>query len=55
MSKAIRLGIFVFATLLIFAGGVFLIGSRQFFFRKTYRLYAQFQNVAGLGPAQRCE
>jgi phospholipid/cholesterol/gamma-HCH transport system substrate-binding protein len=50
MSKAIRLGIFVFATLLIFAGGVFLIGSRQFFFRKTYRLYAQFQNVAGLGP-----
>jgi len=49
MSRAFRLGVFIVATLLIFAGGVFLIGGRQFLFRRTYRLYTQFQNVAGLG------
>lgn len=48
MSRAFRLGIFVVTTLLILIGGVLLIGNKQFLFRRTYRLGAEFQNVAGL-------
>ncbi len=48
MSRAFRLGIFIVATLLIFAAGVFWIGKKQFLFHSTYRLQAEFQNVAGL-------
>jgi outer membrane protein OmpA-like peptidoglycan-associated protein len=48
MSRAFRLGIFIVAGLLILAGGVFLIGQKRFLFRRTYRLEAQFQDVAGL-------
>src|SRR5258706_456805 len=48
MSRAFRLGIFIVATLLILAAGVFLIGAKRFLFRRTYRLEAEFQNVAGL-------
>jgi phospholipid/cholesterol/gamma-HCH transport system substrate-binding protein len=49
MSKALRLGIFIVGTLLVFSAGIFWIGSRDFLFTKTYRLNADFQNVAGLG------
>jgi phospholipid/cholesterol/gamma-HCH transport system substrate-binding protein len=49
MSRALRVGLFVVATLAIFAGGVFLIGNREFRFSSTYRLNAEFQNVGGLG------
>jgi phospholipid/cholesterol/gamma-HCH transport system substrate-binding protein len=48
MSKSFRLGLFIIAMLVIFALGVFWIGSKQFLFRSTYRLQAEFQNVAGL-------
>src|SRR6266550_430410 len=48
MSRAFRLGVFIVATLLIFAAGVFWIGKKQFLFHSTYRLQAEFQNVAGL-------
>src|ERR1700721_1921097 len=48
MSRALRGGLFVVATLAIFAGGIFLIGSREFLFQSTYRLNADFPNVAGL-------
>lgn len=48
MSRALRLGIFIVAGLLILAGGVFLVGEKRFLFRRTYRLEAQFQNVVGL-------
>jgi phospholipid/cholesterol/gamma-HCH transport system substrate-binding protein len=48
MSRAFRLGLFIVATLAIFAGGVFLIGNREFLYRSTYRLNADFKNVAGL-------
>jgi phospholipid/cholesterol/gamma-HCH transport system substrate-binding protein len=48
MSKTFRLGIFILTTLLIFGVGVFWIGSKQFLFHSTYRLNAEFQNVAGL-------
>ena len=48
MSRTFRLGVFIVATLLIFAAGVFWIGKKQFLFHSTYRLQAEFQNVAGL-------
>jgi phospholipid/cholesterol/gamma-HCH transport system substrate-binding protein len=48
MSRAFRLGVFIVLALLIFAAGVFWIGKKQFLFRSTYRLSADFQNVAGL-------
>lgn len=48
MSKAFRLGVFIVATLLIFAAGIFWIGSKRFVFTPTYQLNADFQNVAGL-------
>jgi phospholipid/cholesterol/gamma-HCH transport system substrate-binding protein len=48
MSRAFWVGLFVAGTLLILAGGVFLIGRKEFLFSSTYRLKAEFSNVAGL-------
>ena len=48
MSREFRLGLFIVGTLVIFAAGIFLIGSKESLFRSTYRLKAQFQNVSGL-------
>src|SRR5229473_2929873 len=48
MSRAFRLGLFIVAALLIFAAGVFWIGEKHFLFSSTYRLSAEFPNVAGL-------
>jgi phospholipid/cholesterol/gamma-HCH transport system substrate-binding protein len=49
MAKALRLGILIVSTLLLFGVGVFWIGSREFRFTSTYRLSADFRTVAGLG------
>ena len=48
MSRVARLGAFIFGTLAILAAGVFIIGSKEYLFRSTYQLKAQFDNVAGL-------
>jgi phospholipid/cholesterol/gamma-HCH transport system substrate-binding protein len=48
MSKVARLGAFIVVTLAILVAGVFLVGSKQYLFRPTYQLKAQFDNVAGL-------
>ena len=48
MSRAARLGAFIVATLAILVAGVFIIGGKQYLFSSTYRLKAQFDNVAGL-------
>jgi phospholipid/cholesterol/gamma-HCH transport system substrate-binding protein len=48
MSRAARLGAFIVVTLALLAAGVFIIGSKAYLFRSTYRLKAQFDNVAGL-------
>lgn len=48
MSRAFRLGVFIVGTLLFFAIGVFLIGDREFLFKSTYHLKADFDNVKGL-------
>jgi phospholipid/cholesterol/gamma-HCH transport system substrate-binding protein len=48
MTRTLRLGIFILATLLVFGAGIFWIGSSELRFTSTYRLNADFQNVAGL-------
>jgi len=48
MSNVFRLGAFVITALLLFAVGVFWIGSKRFLFSSTYTLNADFENVAGL-------
>src|SRR2546423_13774546 len=48
MSRAFRLGIFVVMTLLVLGAGIFWIGSSRFLFRSTWRLNADFPNVAGV-------
>ena len=48
MSKEVRLGLFVALTLAILVVGVFLIGNTETLFKSTYRVKAEFQNVAGL-------
>jgi len=48
MSRLARLGAFIVATLAVLAVGVFIVGSREYLFRSTYQLKAQFDNVAGL-------
>ncbi len=48
MSQTFRLGLFVVATLLILAVGVFLIGSNESLFQRTFPVKAAFHNVAGL-------
>jgi phospholipid/cholesterol/gamma-HCH transport system substrate-binding protein len=48
MSRVARLGAFIIATLAVLATGVFIIGSKEYLFRSTYPLKAQFDNVAGL-------
>jgi phospholipid/cholesterol/gamma-HCH transport system substrate-binding protein len=48
MSRAFRLGLFIVATLLILALGVFLVGRQESRFVSTYQAKAAFQNVVGL-------
>ena len=48
MSRVARLGAFIVVALAVLASGVFIIGSKNYLFSSTYRLKAQFDNVAGL-------
>jgi phospholipid/cholesterol/gamma-HCH transport system substrate-binding protein len=48
MSRAFWVGIFIAGTLLILAGGIFLIGRTEFLFSSKYRIKAEFSNVVGL-------
>ena len=48
MSRALRLGAFIVATLAILVVGIFIIGGKQYLFSPTYRLKTQFDNVMGL-------
>src|SRR6267378_4042072 len=48
MWTPVRLGAFIFGTLVILAVGVFLIGDKQFLFSSTYRLQSSFKNVSGV-------
>ena len=55
MSRVARLGAFIVVTLAVLAGGVFIIGSKQYLFQSTYTLKAQFDNVAGLAEGANVE
>jgi phospholipid/cholesterol/gamma-HCH transport system substrate-binding protein len=48
MSRTFWLGVFIVATLLVLASGVFLIGDKEFLFSPTFRLQTAFANVGGL-------
>ena len=48
MSRVARLGLFIVGALAVLAAGVFIVGSKEYLFRSTYQLKAQFDNVAGL-------
>jgi hypothetical protein len=48
MSTAFRVGVLLVMALLFLCIGVFLIGNKEVLFSRTYRLKADFQNVAGL-------
>jgi phospholipid/cholesterol/gamma-HCH transport system substrate-binding protein len=48
MSQNLRVGVFIVVTLAAFATAVFLIGSRESMFRSSYKVRADFDNVAGL-------
>jgi phospholipid/cholesterol/gamma-HCH transport system substrate-binding protein len=48
MSRAARLGLFIIATVGVLAIGIFIVGSKQYLFTRTYRLKAQFATVVGL-------
>ncbi|MFL6277609.1 MAG: MlaD family protein [Blastocatellia bacterium] len=48
MSSTVRLGAFILLALIVFGVMVFLIGGKQFIFKRTYRLNAPFNTVAGL-------
>jgi len=48
MNKMARLGLFLFASSVILFLAIFLIGSQQRLFTRSYRLRAQFPGVSGL-------
>lgn len=48
MSQSFRLGLFIVAMLSILFAGVFLVGRQETRFERSYRLRAEFNNVAGL-------
>jgi phospholipid/cholesterol/gamma-HCH transport system substrate-binding protein len=48
MSQTFRLGLFIVAALTVLVVGVFLIGNNESLFQSTYKVKADFQNVAGL-------
>lgn len=48
MSRVARLGAFIIVTLVVLAAGIFIIGSKEYLFRSTYQVKAQFDNVVGL-------
>jgi phospholipid/cholesterol/gamma-HCH transport system substrate-binding protein len=47
-SAQVRVGIFVFCTLVVFMGAIFLLGSRTQYFQPQYTLKAVFSNVGYL-------
>jgi len=47
-SRAVAVGAFVIDGVLLFGAGLFLIGNRRMLFNRTFEVYAEFANVAGL-------
>lgn len=47
-AEKIKIGMFTIAGLLLLCIGLFMIGSGQSFFGKTFKLYGDFHNIGGL-------
>src|SRR4029079_9679730 len=47
-NRAVAVGAFVIAGVLLFGTGLFLIGNRRMLFSRTFEVSAEFANVAGL-------
>jgi phospholipid/cholesterol/gamma-HCH transport system substrate-binding protein len=47
-ARAIGVGAFVVGGLVLFSVGLFLIGDRRMFFRKTFEVRSQFSRISGL-------
>ncbi len=47
-NRLVYVGAFVIFGVLLFAVGLFMIGSRRMLFDKTFRAYAEFANINGL-------
>jgi len=47
-SRAVAVGAFVVAGVLLFGAGLFLIGNRRMLFNRSFDVYAEFANIAGL-------
>jgi phospholipid/cholesterol/gamma-HCH transport system substrate-binding protein len=47
-ARAIGVGLFVIAGVVLFSLGLFLIGDRRMFFNKTFEVRSQFSRIAGL-------
>ncbi len=47
-SRVVAVGAFVIAGVLLFGGGLFLIGDRRMLFSRSFGVYAEFANLAGL-------
>ena len=47
-TRAAAVGLFVIGGILLFAAGLFLIGDRRMLFTDTFRVYAEFKQVASL-------
>ena len=47
-ERLAAVGAFVIGGLVLFAAGLFLIGDRRMLFTDTFRVYAEFRQVAGL-------
>src|SRR4030095_3232318 len=46
--RAAAVGAFVIGGVLLFGAGLFLIGDRRMLFSRTFAVYAEFANLAGL-------
>ena len=48
MNRAVAVGAFVVAGVLLFGVGLFLIGDRRMLFSHMFEVYAEFANISGL-------
>jgi phospholipid/cholesterol/gamma-HCH transport system substrate-binding protein len=48
-GQKIKIGVFTIVGILLFVGGIFIIGSKKNMFGNTFMVYGTFSNVGGLG------
>jgi len=48
INNAVRLGLFIFVSLLLFIGAIYILGKKQGLFQQTIKISSVFKNVRGL-------